>query len=196
MGAASVANRTGRIGVELLAPLPTKEENEREIAEAAARLRAQNDIGNRDSAIRADRLEEQLKFRDELRELLKTRGSQAGPDIAKLKQRYDYDLDPLKWDQARDAWRFSRAPTFRDKVKLIRSLDIPETAILELMCSSIHPMIGKRQGPRDTNDVWVRAAQQLLLYDIPRVPPAGARSSGGSDAAAAPTRKTVVSTPR
>ncbi len=131
-------------------------------------------------SIRARRLDEQLKFRDELRELLKEKGNQAGPDIAKLKQRYDYDVDPVKWDQAYDTWRFSRMMTVRDKVKYIRSLDLPETTILELMCSSIHPTIGTRHGPRDTNEVWVRAAEQLLRFELPRAPAAATHSESGA----------------
>jgi hypothetical protein len=192
------AKPSGRIGPQPLAPLPTKEESEREINEAAAKLKAEKDseVENRIFEIRGQRFEEQLKFRDELRELVKTKGNQAGPDIAKLKQRYDYEVDPVRWGQAYDWWRNSRAVSFRDKVKYVRSIDIPETAILELMCASLHNTIGTRQGPRDTNEVWVRAAEQLLRFELPRVPPVGARPSGGAGASAPPTRKTVVSSPR
>ena len=207
--ARQAAKPSGRIGGQPLAPLPTREENEREFEEIAAKMRTEKDseFENRNSEIRAQRLEEQLKFRDELRELLKTKGMQAGPDIATLKQRYDYEVDPLKWEQAKDSWRFSKTTSFRDKVKLVRSLELPETAILELMCSSIDKLIGTRSGPRDTNEVWVRAARQLLLCELPRMQPGGPPAvvaegaavrpaAVGAGTAAPPTRKTVVSTPR
>jgi hypothetical protein len=195
---AQVAKGNGPVGPQPLAPLPTKEENQREFDEVAAKLRTERDseFESRNSEIRAQRLEEQLKFRDELRELLKTKGMQAGPDIATLKKRYDYEVDPVKWEQAKDSWRFSKTMTPRDKVKYIRSLELPETAILELMCSSLHNLIGTRQGPRDTNEVWVHAARQLLRCELPRVQPGGPPAAVGAGAAAPPARKTVVSTPR
>jgi hypothetical protein len=151
-------------------------------------------VENRDADLRARRLEEQLKFRDELREVLRSKRILAGPDIAKLNQRYDYDVDPVKKAVAFNTWRFAKK-NVRDKVKLIRALDLPETTILQFMCASIDPLLGTRDGPRDMNEVWVRAAEQLLRFELAQVP-VGPQPGSGAGVGATPARKTVVSTPR
>ena len=78
------------------------------------------------------------------------------------------------------------------KVYKLRELELPETKILEFMCSSLHTTIGTRKGPRDENEVRVLAAKQLLKYPI--VP--GPRPQSGAGAGVVPARKTVVSSPR
>ena len=150
---------------------------------------------NKDSEVRAQRVEEQLKFREELRELIRSKKSKAGPDIANLHQRYTYQVEPDKYDYALQIWKYAR----RDeqwKVNYLRRLGVPETAILEFICSSFHAKIGMRGGPRDEDEVRVRAAYQLLHYDIARAGAGQVQEGGAGVGAAAPARKTVVSTPR
>ena len=122
-------------------------------------------LESRDAELRSRRLEEQLKFREELREVIRTKGHQAGAEIADLDKRYGYEVDQEKFDHALRIWKYGRMDQ-RAKVNFIRSLDVPETAILGFMCSSIHGQIGTRDGPRDENEVRVRAARQLLHYDF------------------------------
>ncbi len=185
---APVAGRVGAIEPVPLAPLPTKEETQRAIEEEAAKKQAERiaEVENKDADLRARQFEEQVKFRDELRELLRAKGSQAGPEIAKLDKRYAYEVDPDRHDQAYRIWRFNRM-LLPDKVKYLRSLGVPETTILEFMCSSLDGRIGTRDGPRDQNDVWVRAARQLLKIEPARVPMGQHRAGGaGTGADAAP----------
>jgi hypothetical protein len=192
----------GRIGAQPLAPLPTKEETERAInAEAAKReadLKAR--VEDRDLELLGQRIGEQLKFREELRGLLKAKRKEAGPDIEGLNKRYDFDVEPEKKAQAWHIWRHARIST-RDKLRKARELGVPDTTILQFMCASLDDTIGTRSGPRDHYEVWVRAAEQLLRLEPPQVP-TGTRSGTGAGAGALPTatptpaKRKVISTPR
>ena len=191
-----VANGGGPIGPPVLAPLPTKEETERSINEEAARREALLDrqLDDRDAGLRAERLAEQLKFREELRELVKSKGVHAGPDIVQLHHRYDYDVDLEMKGQAWKTWRFARKST-REKLKIARAAGLPETAILEFICASLDHTVGTRDGPRDRFEVWVRASEQLLRYEPPQA--RARRAAGnGEKAKTASVRRKVVSTPR
>ena len=193
---AEVAGRDGRIGPQPLPPLPSREEAQRQIEEEAARREAAivAQIENRNSDLRSKWLEEQLKFREELAEVVRSKGNQAGPDIANLDKRFGYQGDPVIYQRAYQNWRLSKKG-MQAKVDFVRSLELPETAILEFMCSSLHSTIGTRLGPRNENEVRVRAAKQLLKYDLVPAGPAR-RADTGAGAGISPASKTIVSTPR
>jgi hypothetical protein len=53
------------------------------------------------------------------------------------------------------------------KVRFTRSLDLPETAILNFLSDEIHLRIGAREGPRNRNEVRIRAAKMLLNFPLP-----------------------------
>ena len=194
----------GRIGAKPLAPLPSKEESDRAIMAEAAKREAdlKSRVEDRDLELLGQRIGEQLKFREELRGLLKAKGKEAGLEISGLNKRYDFDVDPEKKEQAWTIWRHGRL-SLRDKLRKVRELGVPDTMILQFMCASLDETIGTRHGPRDRNEVWVRAAGQLLNSEPPRIP-TGARSGTGAGAGALPTptptptpaKRKVVSTPR
>jgi hypothetical protein len=194
----------GRIGAQPLAPLPTKEETERAINVEAAKREAElkSRVEDRDLELLGQRIGEQLKFREELRGLLKSKGKEAGPDIESLNKRYDFDVEPEKKAQAWYMWRHVRLST-RDKLRKARELGLPDTTILQFMCASLDETIGTRTGPRDHHEVWVRAAGQLLNSEPPRIP-TGTRSGTDAGAGALPTptptatpaKRKVISTPR
>jgi hypothetical protein len=170
-------------------PLPTKEESERQIREEAAKLQADRvaQVGNRVATQHSHWMEEQIKFREELAEVLRTSRNQAGPDIDKLAKRYDGETDPVHWAKAYQAWFHSRGLTQSARVKYIRALEVPEAVILEFICAGLHRQIGKRDGPRDENDVRVRAATQLLQrYPFPVTD--ASLTAGGAAQGAAPAR--------
>jgi hypothetical protein len=148
-------------------PLPTKEESLREIEEEAARKQAEIMARdeNREKEQHARRYEERVKFRDELREILRIEGKFAGPEIDKLAKRYGYDTDAQKFARAARIWEVSRATTLA-KVRLIRSLELPESVILNFLSDDLHIRRGSRNGPRDENEVRVRAAQMLLGFEL------------------------------
>jgi hypothetical protein len=193
---APVADREATIGPKPLPPLPTMEETKRQIEEEAARRKAEiiAQVENRNADLKSRWLEEQLKFREELTEVIRSKGMRAGPDIANLDQRYAYQGDPVKAQTAYQMWRLM--PTSeKAKVHKLRSLELPETKILEFMCASLDGTIGSRGGPRDQNEVRVRAAIQLLKYPLRKANPGPSPESGAGVGPSA-ARKTIVSSPR
>ena len=69
----------------------------------------------------------------------------------------------------------------KDKVRLIRSLELPESVIVDFLSADLHPRIGARGGPEDANDVRVKAAKIVLAYELPGTPAAN-RVAGQSAA--------------
>ncbi len=164
---AQVAVGDGRIGPQALPPLPTREEARREIEEEANKREAaiMAQLENKNSDLRSKWLEEQLKFRQELAEVVHSKGIQSGPDIATLDKRYGYQGDPVLYQVAYQKWRLAKKSE-KAKVDDARLHELPESAIFEFMCASLHTTIGTRGGPRDENEVRVRAAKLLLKYPL------------------------------
>jgi hypothetical protein len=149
-------------------PLPTKEESLRQIAQEAAKKKSEVDglEENKQAELHTIRQSERIKFREELREVLQTFGNAAGPEIDKLAKRYGYDIDRERALRARYAWKFTRT-TMESKVRITRALDLPEAAILNFLSDEIHLQIGTREGPRNRNEVRIRAARMLLNFPLP-----------------------------
>jgi hypothetical protein len=164
-------------------PLPTKEESLREIREEAERKKAEGiaKFTARAEANRLERQQERIRFRQELREALRLPGSAAGPEIDKLAHRYGYDIDMDQYSRADRFWHFRRTSlSLKAKVQFIRSLDLPESVILDFLSNDLHKAIKTRNGPRNDNEVRVRAAWMLLSCDLPGDVPAS-RSTGGAE---------------
>jgi hypothetical protein len=65
-------------------------------------------------------------------------------------------------------------------VRLIRALGLPESVFIEFLAVDLERLIGARNGPRDKNDVRVRAAKMVLSYELPAPDPVVAsRASPG-----------------
>jgi len=101
---------------------------------------------------------------------LRVQGSLAGPDIDKLTRRFGYDVDSDKYQQAIKIWRSGKL-SVQAKVRLIRSLELPESVILNFMSDELHLLVRSRNGPRNENEVRVRAAQKLLGFELPAADP-------------------------
>jgi hypothetical protein len=159
-------------------PRPTTEEILRSMKEEAAAeeaaLKAQRQL--EETEMRRQRLEERVKFRTELRQILDEYRNKAGVEIDKLCLKYGNDPDAERYAQARLSWTTSRK-TQEGKVRFVRwYYDLPEPAILNLISDDMHNHLGGRNGPRDSNELRVRAAKLLLTYPLPQIP-AAARSS-------------------
>ena len=78
---ANAPGRDGQIGLKPLPPLPTAEESKRQIEEEAARKEAEINaqVANRNADLRSKWIEEQMKFREELEDVIRSKGMQAGP---------------------------------------------------------------------------------------------------------------------
>jgi hypothetical protein len=150
-----------------VAPLPSKEESLRQIDEEAAKKQAEIDgfEVNKRAELRSLRLSERVKFREELRALIQTLGSRAGPEIDTLAQRNGYDIDRATYLRARNAWKFARMST-ESKVRFTRSLDLPEATILNFLSADLDLQVGTREGPRNRNEVRIRAAKLLLNFEL------------------------------
>jgi hypothetical protein len=165
------ASRDDRLALQ--PPLPSKEESERQLREEALKKQADRfaQVENRVALQRSQRIIDQTKFHDELREAIRSHKNLAGPEIDKIAKRYDGEIDHARWNQALQAWKFSRLSQSA-KVKYVRDLDLPDAVILEFLCADIHTQINKRNGPRNENEVRVRAATLLLkLYPVAAVDP-------------------------
>jgi hypothetical protein len=139
------------------APILSKPESVRQGQEAAAKKLAEID-----SRV----LGERVKFRQALKDALSLNIIQAGTEIDGLCRRDGQDRDPERFAQARKAW-FSTRVSSQAKVRLIRSLGLPESVILDFISADLDRLIGSRSGPRDLNDVRVRAAKILLTHELP-----------------------------
>jgi hypothetical protein len=148
-------------------PLPTKEETEREIIEEARAKRAELEtLAARQAASARDlKRSGRREFRDELKEILTTFGNRAGPEIDSLARRTPSDVSGDQFLRARDIWRFSRNSTAM-KVKAIRALGLPEVTILNFLSDTNFAQIGTRDGPRNANEIRIRAAKALLSYEL------------------------------
>jgi hypothetical protein len=170
-------------------PLPSKEELERQIAEEATRKEVDmaDERAGRLAGIRAMRYEARVKFHNELRELLNVHGRDAGKEIDKLARRSSGDYNELAYARAMNVWRHGRMSQ-RKKVNAIRSLDIPESAILDFMSDNLYPLIRMPGGPRNANELRIRAAKLLLSYELPAAPPAQTLSDAASAVGSIPAR--------
>ncbi len=151
-----------------LQPLPTKEETERQFQEEAAqnRARARDQKDKEAIEFRTFRYQERVKFRDELRAILQEHGRSAGPEINQLAKRSSFDKDPERLMRATHFWRVSGA-SHAVKAQKIRSLDLPETVILDFLSDDFHAQVRTRNGPRNENEVRIRAAYRLLQLELP-----------------------------
>jgi hypothetical protein len=170
--------------------LPTKEEAERQIREEAEKLRADRlaQVENRIATQRSQRIADQLKFREELREVVNSFGNRAGPEIDKLAKHYAGDINPVNWAKAHQKWRFERGLTQWAKVKYIRELELPEVVILDFLSDDMHALVKKRNGPRNESEVRVRAASQLLNYPFPGTDTTSNDGGAGRDTQSARTQ--------
>ncbi len=149
------------------APLPSREETERQIREEAAQKNAElaREIEQKQVEDRRMQYEERVRFHQELREALARNGNQAGMVIDQLCQKFDYKSDPASFALALETWKSPKSLAYR--IHMIRKLDLPETVILNFLSADLDPLIHTRNGPRNRNELRKKAAQRLLRYPMP-----------------------------
>jgi hypothetical protein len=172
------------------APLPSKEETLRAIQEEAASKQADLRVQHqaRQAEYRRLRYDERRKFRDELRDVLAS-ARRAGTAIDQLCLRYGYDFDPDTFARASRAWAAS-SRSWDEKIRVVRALDLPEPMILNFLSDDLHGRLRSRNGPRDSNEVRIRAAQLLLNCEPP---PPDSADRPADRAATAPTGRAFAS---
>ena len=153
-------------------PLPTAEETERRIrAEAAAigREKAQK-VEQQREALMDLRDDERRQFIDELRTILREQGGQAGPEIERLSNRSGRSDDPRLKMRARVVIMETRASQ-HTKVRKLRELGVPEAVILDYLANAMEHNLKGRRGPKNRNEIWVRAGEMLVRYHDMDEPP-------------------------
>ncbi len=174
-------------------PLPTAEETHRQLAEESAKIgaeRAEEQLALSDR-MRVRRYEDRVRFHNELRQILATDLKNAGTEIDDLVRRDRGDFDQKTLAKARGIWRNGRLK-LPVRVSQIRLLDIPESDILNFMSDNLYARMRAPGGPRDGNEVRVRAARLLLSCELsgatagaaagqePANPPIGSRTGANS----------------
>ncbi len=109
--------------------------------------------------------QERLQFHDDLRRLLRAEGEGAGDEIKALCEKYGRDTLPglekaVALVRSRTAAKLNRG----DTIELMRRYGMPETIIFDYLANELDHYRNMRGGPRDRNEVRVRAARLLLTY--------------------------------
>ena len=167
-------------------PQPTQDQLLQDIqAEAAqknADLKQRRDLKDRarevvDAESQARVEDERAAFRRDLREAIKLSRKEAATQIDDLCNRYGRNYSDELRSKARFLLeRYGGKMSREAKVRMLRLHGVPEAGILDFLANEIHHMVNSRNGPRDSNDVRIDAAKQLLSIKL--VKDAGGASKG------------------
>jgi len=167
-------------------PQPTKEQLlqdiQAEAAEKAAEEKQRRDLKDRAREVvdaeSQERVEdERAAFRRDLREAIKLSRKEAAAQIDTLCNRYGRNYSDELRSKARFLLeRYCGKMSREAKVRMLRLYGVPEAGILDFLANEIHYMINTRSGPRDSNEVRIDAAKQLLRIAL--VKDAGGASKG------------------
>jgi hypothetical protein len=135
---------------------------------------------------------ERVRFHEDLRRVLNELGSDAGPEIKALCERYGRDMPAGVEKAATLALNRSAAGAKREvRIARMRAHGFPEAMILDDLAREVDSTRNTRGGPRNSNDVRVIAARLLLRYPPPAPRPVpAAPTTGASAAALRPVRPT------
>jgi hypothetical protein len=164
----AVAPPSTPVAVRAEPPLPSKEETLRAIQEEAVQKQEEirHQVEDKADEIHRLRYEERIRFHQDLRQVLDQYGRHAGAAIDKLCVRYGFETDRVRKARGSRIWS-SRGKPLAVRVWQIRGLDLPETAILNFMSDDLHARLHTPDGPRDGNEVRVKAARLLLNCELP-----------------------------
>ena len=166
-------------------PLPTQDQRHQDIqAEAAeknAELKRLRDLKDRareviDAESQARVEDERAAFRRDLLEATKLSRREAATQIDDLCNRYGRNYSDELQNKARHHLRYAGKMSSVDKVRMLRKLGVPEPRLLDFLANEICRSINSRNGPKDSSDVLIDAAKQLL--NIKPVKDAGGASKG------------------
>ena len=167
-------------------PQPTQDQLlqdiQAEAAEKNAELKQRRDLKDRarevvDAESQARVEDERAAFRRDLREAIKLSRKEAATQIDDLCNRYGRNYSDELRSKARFLLeRYGGKMSREAKVRMLRFHGVPEPGILDFLANEIHHMINSRNGPRDSNEVRIDAAKQLLSIKL--VKDAGGASKG------------------
>ncbi len=167
-------------------PQPTEEQLRQDIqaeaAEKAAELKQRRGLKDRarefvDSESQARVEDERAAFRRDLREAIKLGGKEAAVQIDDLCNRYGRNYsDELRSKARYLLQRYGGKMSREAKARMLRLYGVPEPGILDFLANEIHRAINSRNGPRDSSEVRIDAAKQLLNIKLAK--DAGSASTG------------------
>ncbi|MDG3002986.1 hypothetical protein [Paludisphaera mucosa] len=158
-----------------------QEELERRKQEAVARFDAE-------AVERVDN--ERVTFRKALQDIVSAGGRDAGQAIDDLCDQFGRGYSQELKDRAYAGLAHYKGKLTRDgEIRMLRTLGVPEAGILDYLANRAHRTINSRNGPRDSGEVRLIAARQLL-----RIPPAPATpgAPGATSPAAVPARPSAI----
>src|SRR5271166_1863246 len=167
-------------------PQPTQDQLLQDIQAEAAEKNAElkqrrvlkdraREVIDAESQARVD--DERAAFRRDLREAIKLSRKEAATQIDDLCNRYGRNYSDELRSKARFLLeRYGGKMSREAKVRMLRFHGVPEAGILDFLANDIHFMINTRNGPRDSNEVRIDAAKQLLRIAL--VKDAGGASKG------------------
>jgi hypothetical protein len=132
---------------------------------------------NRQRALRFQRIQqaiaqaetERFAFHAEVVAILDTQGPHAAVKLMDLLERYDSTTAPEVADAVRIVMERRSAPSLSaKKIRLYRSLGMPEPAILDDLMRAEWRRIPARNGPRNAAEALVRAARKLRAVPLSR----------------------------
>lgn len=185
------------------APLPTQEEmmeRIRQEAELKAIQRAEmerrqaEDLGRlkEESVQRLE--EERSQFRRQLRTILKGDPSDAGAAIEALCEQFGRNYNPGVKERANAILAHNKGRLTSDaEVRILRSLGVPEPAVLDFLCNRLNRSLRSRNGPHDPDEARVVAARQLLRIPTTAAAPADATTAPPPSPARSPVYRRAAS---
>jgi hypothetical protein len=172
---------------------------QREAAENEARQRDMAELKPRARAMLLDeairRVEaDRAPFRNELGQIVASLGAGAGPQIDELCDQYGRQTLPEVKAGYQRAMRVKpRRLTLEGDVEFMRVCGLPEPVILDYIAHRMHKTLNTRGGPRNEDEVRVKAAAFLLK--VPLRPARRAEtpaSNGNANANARPVARAVA----
>ncbi|OJW26088.1 MAG: hypothetical protein BGO49_09070 [Planctomycetales bacterium 71-10] len=176
-------------------PLPSQEEMMERIRQEAELKAIQRAEMERRQAEDLERLkeesvkrleEERAQFRRQLRSILKGEPADAGAAIEALCEQFGRNYSPGVKERANAILAHNKGRLTSDaEVRILRSLGVPEPAVLDFLCNRLNRSLRSRNGPHDPDEARVVAARQLLRIpttvaapadSTPAPPPSPARS--------------------
>jgi hypothetical protein len=125
---------------------------------------------------------DRVPYREALRKAIDRHGDDAGPTIRALAGKHVTKiLDDDKKDLIRALKEHAGRLDRNGRVALYRSFGLPEASILETLALAEVRNFRARNGPKNLDDAYVRAARQLLAVPLetPSPPPPQAANSSG-----------------
>ncbi|HEV3121278.1 MAG TPA: hypothetical protein VGY53_05225, partial [Isosphaeraceae bacterium] len=113
------------------------------------------------------------RFRADLQRVLARFGDRSAPEIDRLMDRYDMEPPKAIEEYARNLVKQMAGRTSRQQhVDLLRMAGLPETRVLDYLCQWEKRNLHARNGPRNEDEVLVRAARLLISVPVPPPRPA------------------------